>query len=53
VRFSPILRFHVFAGTSGLLSGAVAVSFRKGSRQHGLAGKVCSGRHSNVLPAED
>ncbi len=38
--FSPILLFHICAGTLGVLSGAVAVSFRKGSRRHALAGKV-------------
>lgn len=38
--FSLILAFHICAGTIGLLSGAVAMSFRKGSRRHGLAGNV-------------
>ena len=38
--FSPILLFHICAGTSGLLSGAVAMSFRKGSRRHRVAGNV-------------
>ena len=38
--FSPILLFHICAGTSGLLSGAVAISFRKGSRRHRVAGNV-------------
>src|ERR1700730_10922907 len=38
--FSPILLFHICAGTSGLLSGAVAISFRKGSRRHRIAGNV-------------
>ena len=38
--FSPILLFHICAGTSGLLSGAVAISFRKGSRWHRVAGNV-------------
>ena len=37
---SPILVFHIFAGTLGCLSGFVAVFLRKGSRQHGLAGNV-------------
>jgi hypothetical protein len=36
----PLLIFHIFAGTLGLLSGAVAVSFLKGSRRHGIAGNV-------------
>ena len=39
MRFSPILLFHICAGTLGVLSGAVAVSFRKGSRRHALAGR--------------
>jgi uncharacterized membrane protein len=38
--FSPILLFHICAGTLGLLSGAVAMSFRKGSRRHRVAGNV-------------
>lgn len=38
--FSPILLVHICAGTLGLLSGAAAISFRKGSRAHVLAGKV-------------
>jgi uncharacterized membrane protein len=38
--FSPILLFHICAGISGLLSGAVAMSFRKGSRPHRAAGNV-------------
>jgi uncharacterized membrane protein len=37
---SPILALHICAGTVGLLSGAVAMSFRKGSPRHVLAGKV-------------
>lgn len=37
---SPILALHICAGTTGLLSGAVAISFRKGSRRHGIAGEV-------------
>jgi uncharacterized membrane protein len=37
---SPILLFHICAGTLGVLSGAVAASFRKGSRRHRVAGKV-------------
>lgn len=36
----PILVFHVCAGILGLLSGAVAISFRKGSRGHRVAGNV-------------
>lgn len=37
---SPILILHVSGGTVGLLSGAVTLSFRKGSRPHGVAGTV-------------
>jgi hypothetical protein len=37
---SPILLFHIIAGTLGMLSGFVAVFLRKGSRRHGIAGKV-------------
>ncbi len=40
MRFSPILAFHIFTGTVGCLSGFLAISLRKGSRRHGLAGKV-------------
>lgn len=40
MRFSPILILHICAGTIGCLSGAVAVSLRKGSRRHALAGIV-------------
>jgi len=36
----PILAFHICAGISALLSGAVAMSFRKGSREHRVAGNV-------------
>jgi hypothetical protein len=37
---SPILLLHVSGGCVGLVSGAVALSFRKGSRPHGVAGNV-------------
>ena len=37
---SPILAIHICGGTVGLASGAAALSFRKGSRWHALAGKV-------------
>jgi len=37
---SPILFLHILAGTLGMLSGFVAVFLRKGSRRHGIAGKV-------------
>jgi uncharacterized membrane protein len=40
MQISPILALHICAGIVGLLSGAVAMSFRKGSRRHGIAGKV-------------
>jgi uncharacterized membrane protein len=36
----PILVFHICAGTIGLLSGAVGIAVRKGSRQHRVAGNV-------------
>jgi len=39
---SPILFFHIVAGTLGMLSGFVAAFLRKGSRRHGLAGTVFS-----------
>jgi hypothetical protein len=38
--FSPVLVFHISAGTSGLLSGTAAMVFRKGSPRHVLAGKI-------------
>jgi hypothetical protein len=38
--YSPILMVHICAGTLGLLSGTAAMSFRKGSSRHVLAGKV-------------
>ena len=37
---SPILLLHISAGTLGMLSGFVAVFLLKGSRRHGVAGKV-------------
>src|ERR1700676_2305753 len=40
MRYSPILIAHICAGTIGLLSGTAAMSFRKGSTRHVLAGKV-------------
>jgi hypothetical protein len=36
----PLIVFHVCAGSVGLLSAAVAMSLRKGSRRHRLAGEV-------------
>jgi len=38
--YSPVLIFHIFSGTLGLLSGVVAVFLRKGSRRHRLIGNV-------------
>jgi uncharacterized membrane protein len=37
---SPVLILHISAGTIGLLSGAAALSIRKGSGRHQMAGKV-------------
>jgi hypothetical protein len=37
--YSPILIVHLCAGSLGLLSGTPAMSFRKGSARHVLAGK--------------
>ncbi len=38
--FSPLLPVHISAGITGILSGAAAMCFRKGSPRHALAGKV-------------
>jgi hypothetical protein len=38
--YSPILVVHICAGSLGLLSGTAAMSFRKGSPRHVLAGKI-------------
>ena len=38
--YSPILLVHICGGTLGLLSGCAAMSFRKGSPRHVLAGRV-------------
>ena len=38
--YSSILAAHICAGTVGVLSGTAALSFRKGSPRHVLAGKV-------------
>jgi hypothetical protein len=38
--YSPILVVHICAGSLGLLSGTAAMSFRKGSPRHVLAGRV-------------
>src|ERR1700739_330185 len=40
MRYSPLLLLHISGGTMGLLSGALAMAFRKGSRWHGIAGNV-------------
>src|SRR5208282_4942862 len=40
MRFSPMLLLHICAGTLGCLSGAVTVSFRKGSQRHRAAGNI-------------
>lgn len=36
----PILVLHICGGLVGLLSGAAAMAFRKGSRLHSIAGRV-------------
>ncbi len=36
----PILIFHICGGVVGVLSGAAAMSFRKGTRRHRVAGNV-------------
>jgi len=38
--FSPILILHISAGILGIVSGTAAISFRKGSPRHALAGRV-------------
>ena len=38
--YSPILIVHICGGTLGLVSGTAAMSFRKGSPRHVLAGKI-------------
>jgi hypothetical protein len=38
--YSPILVAHICAGSVGLLSGTAAISFRKGSPRHVLAGRI-------------
>jgi len=38
--YSPILVVHICGGTLGLLSGTAAMSFRKGSPRHVLAGRI-------------
>jgi uncharacterized membrane protein len=36
----PLLVFHVSAGVLAMFAGAAAISFRKGSRWHGVAGNI-------------
>ena len=36
----PLLVLHISAGILGILSGVAAMSFRKGSSRHALAGKI-------------
>jgi len=38
--YSPLLPVHIAGGIVGMLSGAAALIFRKGSPRHALAGKV-------------
>lgn len=38
--YPPVLLVHICGGTLGLLSGAAAIVFRKGSPRHVLAGKI-------------
>jgi hypothetical protein len=40
MQMSPILALHICGGTIGLLSGGLAISFRKGSHRHAIAGKI-------------
>jgi len=38
--YSPLVIFHICGAIGGLLSGTASMILRKGSRRHGLAGKV-------------
>lgn len=40
MHYSQVLLVHICAGTVGLFSGTAALSFRKGSPRHILAGKI-------------
>lgn len=40
MQFSPMLVLHITAGSLALLSGTAAISFRKGSSRHALAGNL-------------
>jgi uncharacterized membrane protein len=37
---SPVLALHIVSGTAGVVTGAAALSLRKGSRWHSLTGSV-------------
>ena len=41
--YSALTFFHIVAGSAALLSGATALSVRKGSRSHRMAGNVFAG----------
>lgn len=38
--YSPVLIVHILGGTVGLVSGTAAMTYRKGSPRHVLAGKI-------------
>jgi Predicted membrane protein (DUF2306) len=40
MRISPMLAFHICTGVLAFLSGTMAISFRKGSPRHALAGNL-------------
>jgi hypothetical protein len=40
MHYSPMLLVHICAGTVGLFSGTAALSFRKGTPRHILAGRI-------------
>jgi hypothetical protein len=40
MHYSPMLLVHICAGTVGLFSGTAALSFRKGTHRHILAGRI-------------
>src|SRR5215471_4742809 len=40
MRFTLVLVFHICVGILGLLSGAIALSFRKGSDRHRVSGNI-------------
>lgn len=51
----PLLAFHIGAGVLAMFAGAAAMSFRKGSRWHGVTGNVfvasmvCMGAAASIL----